>query len=229
MKPHDILRILADEPSAIATRLISVTMSGAPAAGDAEGSQISDDGSFVIFSSDEADLAVGGSGLRDVFLADRDVDQDGIYDEPGQTSISLLSVGVGGAPGDDESGGFTRGVSMSADASIIVFESLATNMVLVDANGRNDVFLQDVNGNNVLISMSGLGEDSNDNCENPVLSGDGRWVGHACYATNLLPNDINQDKDVFRFDRVLRRHEIASVTSTGVQANGESEAPATTP
>lgn len=216
-----------DEPGGIATRLLSVAAGGAQSSGDADGSQISADGRWVIFSSDSDDLVANDAlFLRDVFLIDRDVDQDGVFDEPGQTAIEVVSLGMGGAPGDDESGGFTSGVTISGDGSLLAFESLATNLASNDVNGRSDVFVYSpVIGFTIPASESPFGADPDDYCDAPVVSADGRFVGHACYASNLVPGDDNLSRDVFRFDRITRTHEIASRPFAGDLANDVSGAP----
>ncbi len=213
-----------DEPGAIETVLISRAMGAKTKWGDTEGARITDEGRFVSFSSDSDVLSTADTpGYRDVFVADRDTDGDGIYDEAGQTSITAISLPTSGSA-DGDSGGFTKGVTISGDGSRIAYESYASNLAPGDTNGRSDIFLFD-GTTTTLVSQGAFGQSPNDNCETPVLSTDGRYVGHACYATNMLPGDDNQSKDVMRYDRATRTHEIASVDSAGVLANQESAAP----
>ncbi len=64
----------------------------------------------------------------------------------------------------------------------------------------------------------------------PAITPDGRYVGFASLASNLVPGDTNGKGDVFVNDRegsvTLRR---VSVSSTGAQAKGTSSKPAISP
>lgn len=51
-----------------------------------------------------------------------------------------------------------------------------------------------------------------------AISGDGRYVAYTSTAVNLVPGDVNNLSDVFVYDRVTRRHEIVSVSSSGQRA-----------
>lgn len=53
------------------------------------------------------------------------------------------------------------------------------------------------------------------------ISSDGRYVLFSSYATNVVPNDTNGHNDLFRRDRLTGTSELVSVTSTGVQGNGD--------
>ena len=58
---------------------------------------ISDDGSRVVFTSEATNLDPGDTDPeRDVYIRDRDTDHDGIFDEPGAVSTTLLSGDVPG-------------------------------------------------------------------------------------------------------------------------------------
>jgi Tol biopolymer transport system component len=71
--------------------------------------------------------------------------------------------------------------------------------VSTDTNGCRDVFVHDlVSGSNTLVSVSAYGSYSgNGPSWEPAISGDGRYVAFASYATNLVVNDTNNAADVF--------------------------------
>jgi hypothetical protein len=95
---------------------------------------ISANGRFVLFSS-RADRLVpmqSESGRLDVFLRDRDVRGDGIFDEPGDVLVRIVSVTPEGVQGNAVSGG---NAALSADGSMAVFMSHADNLVPFDTNG----------------------------------------------------------------------------------------------
>jgi Tol biopolymer transport system component len=59
----------------------------------------------------------------------------------------------------------------------------------------------------------------------PALSQDGRYVAFESEATNLLPGDTNGKTDIFVVDRQQATIALVSVSSTGVQANGNCSKP----
>ena len=59
----------------------------------------------------------------------------------------------------------------------------------------------------------------------PSLTPDGRYLAFESLATNLVPGDTNVDTDVFVRDRVAGTTERVSISSTGAQGNGPSNAP----
>ena len=84
------------------------------------------DGRFVAFKSAGTNLVLGDeNGAEDVFVHDR---------RTGATS--RISMGSAGEEGNLESDYPT----VSSDGSLIVFESLATNLVPGDSNGMKDLF-----------------------------------------------------------------------------------------
>jgi len=77
---------------------------------------ISRDGRFVSFTTGATNLVSGAVGTS-LYVRDRDVDGDGIFDEPGQTLLYLASVGPDG--GRVSAG---REHSLSPDGRFVAFE-----------------------------------------------------------------------------------------------------------
>ena len=76
---------------------------GSEANGRSEWPSISNDASRIAFASEATNLEAGDTNpVRDVYIHDRDTDDDGIFDEPGAVSTTLLStVGtIGAGPSD---------------------------------------------------------------------------------------------------------------------------------
>ena len=76
------------------------------------------------------------------------------------------------------------------------------------------------------ISLGIGGVEANGASTWPVISGDGRHVAFASAATNLVAGDTNERTDVFVFDRATGTTTRESLSSSGTQANGNSETPA---
>src|SRR5262249_22715068 len=63
----------------------------------------------------------------------------------------------------------------------------------------------------------------NDNCSNPVISADGRYVAFESKASNLVAGDTNAALDVFVHDRTTGTTERVSVDTGGAQRTGASQ------
>ncbi len=157
---------------------------------------ISDDGRFVTFESTATNLVAGDSNAKtDVFLMDRDTDEDGVYDESGQTLLTRISVSTSGTQSNNNSGA----PSISSGGRWISFYSLASNLVADDTNNVGDIFAYDRRTGVVsrasvtaaLANGSGGTGLSND------ISGDGRFVLFESAANNLVSGDTNGVSDVF--------------------------------
>jgi cysteine-rich repeat protein len=81
-------------------------------------------------------------------------------------------------------------------------------------------------GLSVRASVDAAGVEQNFGASNAVISADGRFVAFTGTATNLVPNDTNNQLDVFVKDLGTGAVERASVASDGSQGNGRSQAPA---
>src|SRR5438874_169044 len=94
---------------------------------------ISSDGRYVAYSTEATDIVPGDqNGVSDVILYDR---QSG--------AANRLSVANSGNEADNES----VLPSMSADGTLVAYQSLATNLVTGDTNRFNDIFVRDTTAN----------------------------------------------------------------------------------
>jgi hypothetical protein len=74
-------------------------------------------GRFVVFNSCASNLVPGDTnGQTDVFLRDRDTDADGVFDEPGAVSTTLVSISSEGKQGNRPAPRRTRLRSVRTDA-----------------------------------------------------------------------------------------------------------------
>ena len=97
------------------------------------GASMSSDGRYVAFSTVATDLVPGDqNGASDIVLYDR---QSG--------SATRLSVTNSG----DEANADSLHPSISADGTLVAYESDATNLVSGDTNRRTDIFLRDTTAN----------------------------------------------------------------------------------
>jgi len=76
-------------------------------------------------------------------------------------------------------------------------------------------------GSTLLVSVGLGGGEANSNSYSYGISGDGRFVVFTSYADNLVPNDNNNERDVFVRDLAIGLTSRVSVSSTGVEGNGQ--------
>lgn len=156
----------------------SVTLLSRGLEGEANGSsdqpRISADGRLVVFRSAASNLVAGDTnGQRDVFLRDRDPDEDGIFDEEGETSLERISIGPRGREIDGPSGH----PGLSDDGRWVVFDSAGASQPAVDGATGQHVYLRDRDqGENVLISHDNLGSPALAGSHSPKVSPTGKTL-----------------------------------------------------
>jgi Tol biopolymer transport system component len=199
-----------------------VSVSSAGAGGDSTsggltsdaGPRISQDGRYVVFSSQASNLAPNDTpGTEDVFIHDRML---------GTTERVSLNV-MGSTPN-----GPSIAPSVSSDGRYVTFSSNADDLIEDDGNDTWDVFLRDrMAGTTELISVSS-DEVQGDGSSGYVGAGagritpDGRYVVFGSIAENLVENDLNEKDDIFVRDRQLGLTERDSVSTSGVEGDGHS-------
>jgi len=207
------------------TERVSVSSTGVQGNGPSGlgGVAISGDGRFVVFDSPATNLVPGDTnGHDDVFVRDR---------QNGTTArVSLSSTGLQGNRGSGD-----LGLAISADGQFVAFASQASNLVPGDTNlhvcGHGtcgyDVFVRDLKaGATERVSVSSTGVQGNGPSFHPAISRDGRFVAFASITSTLVPGGSNSFEEVLVRDRQAGTTELASVSSLGVQGNGDSFAPA---
>ena len=88
-----------DRRTGITTR-VSVSSAGDEANEESHTPDISGDGRFVVFSSEASNLAPDDNIYEDIFVRDRDSDENGVFDEPGGATTTLVSMSARGGDAD---------------------------------------------------------------------------------------------------------------------------------
>lgn len=192
------------------TERVSVGSGGAQSNGSAFAPAISGNGRFVSFYSSASSLVEGDTnGQSDVFVHDR---------QTGETErVSVRSDGV-----QANGGSFVS--SLSTDGEVVVFETLASNLVDDDTNGAGDVFVHDRStGTTERVSLAADGSEGNGSSQGASLSADGRYVAFYSRASNLVAGDTNGVDDVFVRDRDTGTTERVSVSGDGSEGNAGSQ------
>ena len=135
----------------------------------------------------------------------------------------LLSRTPDGVPGNWSSGAS----SISDDGRWVAFQSNSSDLVRGDRK-ETDIFLLDrSSGKIILVSQTYGGQPKEDrHSEDPMISGDGRYIVYSSWVTDIVPDDVNGFADIFRYDRVTAETTLVSRSSAGVQGDGPSTTPA---
>jgi len=195
------------------TQRISVTAEGTQANGESTFPAISGDGRFVAFTSSAQNLVAGDTNqVQDVFVKDRE-----------SGAIQCMSVSTNGAP----TWGASYSPSISGDGQRVAFVSEGVDLVAGDSNQVSDVFVRDLAAHaTVRASFPPSGHEANGPSSSPRISADGRFVAMVSHASNLVPEDTNNQPDVFVRDLQTGALERVSLGTGGQQADGPSDGPA---
>lgn len=172
------------------TQRVSVSSGGDQGNDDSDLVAISGDGQVVGFYSLASNLVISDTNeASDIFvhaLASGET-----------TRISVDSLG-NQAEGDSDV------PAISADGRFFTFYSYAENLVADDNNGFEDVFRHDrLTGETIRVSVGAYGEQGNNASLCSAISGDGQVAAFYSFATNLVPEDTNNQADVFVRDLAL--------------------------
>ncbi len=140
------------------------------------------------------------------------------------TPSVITRVSVDSNP--EQAGQISSEPVVSGDGRYVAFTSEASNLVVGDTNGVSDVFVRDRDtGMTTRISVASDGTQANSRSFTPAISGDGRYIAFASYASNLVPDDTNGVADIFVYDQESASVTRVSVGSTGAQVFASSFAP----
>lgn len=191
-----------------ATFLVSAAVTGDAANARSWDPCISSDGRYIAYLSDATDLvdevSVGGTSL---VLHDRLL---------GTTEILDITVTNQGPNAE------VTELVLSADGSVIGFDSSADNLVETPLPETKHVYVYDRKvGQTEVVSVSSTEQPAWSTSRDPSLSADGRYVAFHSQASNLVANDYNGTFDVFVRDRELGTTVAVSATAS-LTGNGYS-------
>lgn len=228
------LDVFVRDVDAHATVRVSVKSDGSQATGGTAFSEyyvaVSGDGRFVAFESSQTDLVPSDTnGYSDIFVRDRDLDADGVFDESGAGNSSTVRVSV------DSAGAQGNGASyfptVSSDGRYVAFKSSSTNLVAGDLNNDADIFVRnrDTDQDGIFdeagatstsrVSVNTANGDPNGASTGPSVSSSGLYIAFESDATNLVSGDNNGTQDVFRRDGDAGSTVMVSKTASGQQGS----------
>ncbi|MCI0402620.1 MAG: Ig domain-containing protein [Acidobacteria bacterium] len=175
--------VLLEDPAAGQTRRASVAQSGASTGGTL--SDISADGSLVLFNSGDSGVVDGDSNqTADLFLRDL-----------GAQTTERASVASDGTEAD-----FLSDVvaALSSGGQLVAFSSIATTFDPDDRNQARDIYARErMAGTTTRVSLGMDSTNPNGESVDPALSRDAAALAFSSVATNLIPSDDNSARDVF--------------------------------
>lgn len=213
-------------PTAVNSTVISSISTTALTAGDGNSTtpDISANGRYVVFDSLATTLVASDTNTqRDIFLRD--------HTAASTTRINVTSAGV------QVTGGASDKPVISEDGLIVAFRSQATDIDPADAT-KNDIFTRVWSGtpstDHVSVHPNGVGTGSGEGCDDPNISGDGRYIVWHSPSTSLTSGDSNGVvRDVFRNDGTTGSNIFVSTSADWTQGNATSgtsgSRPAVTP
>jgi uncharacterized repeat protein (TIGR01451 family) len=194
------------------TILVSVNSDGRQGDSSSHAPAISADGRFIVFHANSPLVSEDTNNTTDVYV--RDV-------QAGTTT--LVSVSFDGTSAGNNTS-FIQDIS--ANGSIVVFVSDATNLIPNDVNDfEANVYVRDlVAGTTELVSVGTDGTRATVGFfDSPAISADRRFVAFSTF-DSLVPEDTRPfSLDIYLRDRQTGTTELISVNSDEVPGDGRSE------
>lgn len=136
-----------------------------------------------------------------------------------QGSNTLIDTELNGS----EPNAYNHNVSISGDGRYLSFNSTNAHLVANDNNNAADIFVYDLQNQSMSsVSRGTDGNTGNKWSYNPSISGDGRYVAFQSASDNLIADDTNNRKDMFRHDRQTGETIRVSVGHDGEQLSDSS-------
>lgn len=128
---------------------------------------------------------------------------------------------------DDYENGSSYGGVMSQDGRYIAFASDADNMVVLDTNNWEDVFVWDTQTQEMtMASVSSSGEQGDYGGWNPSISADGRYVAFETWSAYSYYDQNFGNTDIYVHDMQTGETKLVSVTAEGMAGENDSDSAA---
>jgi hypothetical protein len=190
-----------------AITVISADAAGVAADGKSFDATISGNGRYVAFTSAATNLSGSDTNAKDdVFVKDL---QTG--------AVVMASTAKDGTQANAAS----AHASMSADGSVVVFNSKASNLSS-EASVMDRVYAKQlVDGALLLVSASASGMVANGDSYNASVSSNGRYIVFTSKANNLADEDLDTNSDIYLKDMVTGKLTLVSSDANGKSSGSD--------
>jgi hypothetical protein len=168
---------------------------------------MSSDGRYVAFA---AALDPASWWTKQVWLRDRDPDENGIFDEPGSSTTVQISRATVGS----DSPWNAVSVAISGNGRVIAYTATTLDANSNDIGDRLYVYFRDLD-TTVRIDRPFTGNDVQAYAYWPDLDETGAHVAYTTNAPDLVEGDAELDQDVFSFNLVTGGHTRIQLTHQG--------------
>ncbi len=190
--------------------LVSVDSNGVQGNDWSDYATVSSNGRWIAFISKATNFVANDTNKKeDVFVRDR----------VAGTTV-CVSLSTSGKPGNDRS----DEAQISANGDVVVFQSLATNLVSGDTNTNFDVFAWDrAAGTTTRVSVDSAGTQAATGGTHASISADGNRIAFMSGSTDLVPGDTNGREDIFVRDVAAATTMRISVGNDDAEANNSNQ------
>jgi Tol biopolymer transport system component len=211
MKLIALLTALAAAPlAAQTTELANRNTAGEAGNWQSDPYALSPDGRYVVFASQATNLLPNPlSNGEDIYLRDR---------ATGQTTCLIVDWAGSQLQGQHSD------PALSADLRFVAFWSNAWNLVGGSGTVFSDIYLLDRSTSSFQRISDPPTQEANNTSAQPSISGDGQRIVFTSLASNLVAGDTNGVGEGFLFDQQTNALTRVTLTSTGAQINGQSNA-----
>ncbi len=190
---------------------VSQKADGTGANGNSWAPSISGDGRYVVFSSRATNLLNNvDNGIYQIYRYDRNDD-----------SLECLSMSSATVEGNFDS----MTPDISSDGAVTAYISGASNLAGGDANGFDDVYYYKHSNGSLNRVLALGGAEPNETSYGLAISGNGRYITFASFASNYVAGDTNNRYDIFLYDIQENTVSRVSMACDGSQSNGHSFTP----
>lgn len=201
------------------TVLVSKSAAGFAANGDCFKPRLSRSGRFVSFESmarnlDPARPLPSSNRSKQVYLHDRDIDGNGVFDEVGGTETYLVSINEAGIPANGRCNNAvvnlddTQADLATLGGVFVAYSSYARNMPLgtgysmiyrvtvtpgsgPDPSSVVPVSVNDLGAAPVAVGVDPVGTFIRPDCDEAAINGDGTQIAFTSYASNFVYNETD--------------------------------------
>jgi Tol biopolymer transport system component len=165
---------------------VSLDLDGSEASADSFSASISNDGRYVAFLSDHELVPEDENGSTDAYVRDRDVDADGVFDEPGAGSTTTRVSSENGLEVENA----VTGVRLNGAGTWVAVVT-DFGFVAADQNESDDVYVREIVGDETMRRISRGSTNDGGGGDLVTISDNGRYVGFRTFSFDVAPGNVS--------------------------------------